>query len=414
MDLRTSEGSDSSGADDHPTSRGPLLTEADVRLLAQAIREGNAERPPSRGDLAFDAVQLLAVLGFLAASWVALHWWHPEVAASYDGGVTSTLSRLSMDASPGDVRWSVPGVYARSIQLSGPANRAGGVVLPVACAECPVLATKLGLLCDHGALVERASIAVVWSMPQLFYLAPATSGPPGLAGLDRGSGLLDVDISRSTKTGAPVGTNATGTPAPNASVSFNLSGAGPINWCTAAPAPGTTLTLHSGNQSVGVPVDQVSGTSCAQGLALVVQAIPLGGPGRPPATVFGGVTALKLEATSTNVDASDLGGTLHLGAAGTDALAPPTEVTLASRPADGVHLVLDLAGDNTELAMTSAKLASASTSGTNLVSSWWDRESSIALPLFLAICAIALNLVFPFLDDVRKRRAGSRDAVVKP
>ena len=51
--------------------------------------------------------------------------------------------------------------------------------------------------------------------------------------------------------------------------------------------------------------------------------------------------------------------------------------------------MLDLAGDNTELAMTSAKLASASTSGTNLVSSWWDRESSIALPLFLAICAIA-------------------------
>ena len=64
--------------------------------------------------------------------------------------------------------------------------------------------------------------------------------------------------------------------------------------------------------------------------------------------------------------------------------------------------------------MTSAKLASASTSGTNLVTSWWDRESSIALPLFLAICAIALNLVFPFLDDMRKRWAGSRDALAKP
>ncbi len=99
-------------------------------------------------------------------------------------------------------------------------------------------------------------------------------------------------------------------------MSFNLSGAGPINWCTAAPAPGTTLTLHSGDQSIGVPIDQVTSTSCTQGLALVVQAIPLGGPGRPPATVFGGVTSLKLEATSTNVDASDLGGTLHLGAAG--------------------------------------------------------------------------------------------------
>ena len=415
MDLRAAEGSESSGADGHPDSRGPLLTEGDVRLLAQAIREGNAERPPSGSDVAFDALKLVAVLAFLAASWVTLHWWHPEVAGSYNGGVTSTLSRLSMAAGPGDVRWSVPGVYARSAELSGPANRAGRLVLPVAPGECPVLATKLGLLCNRGALVEHASIAVVWSTPQLFYLASAAANAPGLTGFDRGSQLLDVDISRASKTGAPVGTSATGAPGPNTSVSFNLSGAGPIIWCTAAPAPGTTLTLRSGDQSVGVPSGQVTGTSCAQGLAVVVPAIPLGGPGRPPATVFGGVTALKLEATSTDVDASDLAGSLHLGAAGTDTLAPPSEVTFASGPKDDVHLVLDLAGSSTELAMTSAKLASASTSGeANLVTSWWDRENSIALPLFLAICAIALNLVFPFLDDMRKRWAGSRDTLAKP
>ena len=77
------------------TRREPLLTEADVKLLAEAIKAGSAPDGTPRPQVIRSTLWLMVAVGALAGAWVGLHSWHPPVSVSYTGSAT-TLSNISM------------------------------------------------------------------------------------------------------------------------------------------------------------------------------------------------------------------------------------------------------------------------------------------------------------------------------
>ncbi len=159
------------------STRPPVLTEADVRMLARAIKAGTAPDRPSLSETLFDALTLVLAAGFLAGSWVVLHSWRPAVEASYRGNVTNTLTTLSLGTAQSGVSWSLPMAYAQTVKLSGPATTEGRLILPIARTACDQIARGLGLACDGGVIATPASISVRWSSPQLVYLAPLAARP---------------------------------------------------------------------------------------------------------------------------------------------------------------------------------------------------------------------------------------------
>jgi hypothetical protein len=158
-------------------TRPPVFTEADVRLLARAIKAGTTPDRPSISETLFDALTLLLAAGFLAGSWVLLHSWRPAVEASYKANVTSTLRALSLGTGQSGVSWSLPMAYADQVKLTGPATTEGRLILPIARGACTQIADGLGLSCDDGVIGAPVTISVQWSSPQLVYLAPLASQP---------------------------------------------------------------------------------------------------------------------------------------------------------------------------------------------------------------------------------------------
>ena len=395
-------------------TREPVLTETDIHLLAQAIKAGMTPDPPSSGDVAFALAKLALAIAFLTVAYVGLHWWHPHVSESYKNGVTATLNSLTLGSSSGAVNWAVPGVYASTLDLSGPANRPARVILPVQPADCKDLARRLGLTCLHGALVEPFSLAAFWNSPQLWYLSLPTATTSQAA--TQQSQQLALSLPQPANTPAEAAKVATGTgssTAADTTVKLDLIGSEAVTWCAGAPTPGATLTLQSGSNSAVVPRTDIVNTAC-EGLTVDVQpSSPFVGVGRPPETTFSGVSSFSFQASSNAVDAQALSGVLLLDGAGTFTLAPPAEVALATDAAP-VHTNLDISGHGSELTLTSSKLSSATDGGPNLVNSWWDRENNIALPLFLATCGGVLALVSPLADNLRKWRGATKKAKVKP
>ena len=383
------------------STRPPVLTEADVRMLARAIKAGTAPDRPSLSETLFDALTLVLAAGFLAGSWVVLHSWRPAVEASYRGNVTNTLTTLSLGTAQSGVSWSLPMAYAQTVKLSGPATTEGRLILAIARTACDQIARGLGLACDGGVIATPASISVRWSSPQLVYLAPLAARPYQAA-LGQAKTVV-VGISQFA-----TNDQAGSTPAPaggqsGKDLSIDLRGSGPISWCTPLTNSAARLTVSNGPQSYQVPEDDfVDDTSCSHGLVVAVQALGSGGAaGIPPRTDLVDVSPLGFQAWAASVDAGDLGGRLNLVSAGTDNLALPAEVRLGAGSSD-IQVGLDFSADGTEQATISSRLNQVASGGPNLVTSWWDREGAIAVPIFLALCGIFFNLVFHLFDDLRR------------
>ena len=295
--------------------------------------------------------------------------------------------------------------YAETVKLSGPATTEGRLVLPVALTACDQIARELGLACKDGVIETPASISVQWSSPQLVYLAPSAARPYQAA-LKQAKTVV-VGISQLSKT-----ENSARQPAAvgagSKDVSIDLRGSSPIRWCTPVANLPAKLTLRNGPLSYEVPAsDFVDDTSCSHGLAVAVQAFGTGGTaGTPPRTDLVGVSPLGFQSWSASLDAGDLGGKLDLGSAGTDDLGLPTEVRLGAG-ANDIHVGLDFSADGTEQATISSRSNEVASGGANLVTSWWDREGVIAVPIFLALCGIFFNLVLHLFDDLRKMWVGA-------
>ncbi len=388
--------------DGQPPPPASILSEADVRRLAEAIRTGTASEVPSNGDLAFGTIKLLGVVVALIAFWLFFHWWRPAVNESYSTDISGTAT-LQLGSSHGGVNWSLPDVSASTVTLTGPASQSEALVLPVPTTECKNIQSTLGGSCNGGVLtLSTISVSEVWNPPQEMYLAPAPD--QDVTGADQANTLF-LQVSQ--------GATSAGLAPTDVNVTINPSGAGLVNWCTAPLSLDATLTLRTVSATKPVtlvPSDFYDDPSCtSQGLKVVLQTVSTGGgPPTVAQTSFGGVTSVDVDASSGSVEAKDLHGILGLGDSGEDVLNGPNTVTLTARSPGNVQVTLGPDGTNTELAITSSKLASASSAGNDLVSSWWERNSTLGLPLFLALCGASFKLISPLVEDIRERIKTSR------
>jgi hypothetical protein len=406
--ARQSDGRDpEEGRGNRPTQES-VLTPEDVRLLAQAIRQGTAAPPPTGGEVIADVVKLVVVLCLLLAVYQGLHRWHPDVAATYGGTTAGTLQSLTLRGGGHGVSWSVPGVYATTVSLAGPANEDARVELPILAQNCQLLASHLGLPCRGGVLVESRPVSLSWSSPQLLYLVPKALSGVTLAGQESTTVSLAVaPVVPSGVSGRPSGSAAADVPL-RQSIALSVSGAGPLEWCYATPTANAMLTIRSGQSTFVVPSSDIRAVGCGAGLTLDVLGDDQFSDQRPPEMTFGKITSFTFQATSLEVEAQDLGGTLHLGEAGTDSFSPAAQVDLATHGQSTIHAVLALDTNRDDLSLTSPRLADASTGGIQLIDSWWDRENSISVPLFLAACATPLALLPALFDKSWRWRRSKR------
>ncbi len=203
--------------------------------------------------------------------------------------------------------------------------------------------------------------------------------------VDPTSLALQVLRSKGSTAVAPGGTN-------NTYVTVTPTGRSPIEWCTSPN--GGTLTLDNGPWRATVPVGNLE---CPAGLPLVMQTVQVEGLERPPQTTFGAVTDFQLGADTGSVDARALGGALYVGD-NTEALDPPTELALSAGTSRGIHVSVDVNESATEITIKPAHVTWASTGGTNLVTSVWDRYSNITLPVFLAVTSAVISLFTPLFQ----------------
>lgn len=378
------------------------LTQDDVELLAQAIRAGTATPPPTGTDAVLGLVKIILAIFLLFAAWEAFHSWHPDVSASYSTTTSGTLTSFTLGASGSTVGWNIPGVYAGRVDLRGPANQDARVVLPVRALACPALATHLALTCQNGKLMEPEAISIDWNSPQLLYLNPEAQSRRG-AGLQE-SAVVSLCLSSASSSTCPtveMPPARLGASVPS-QVDLTVTGTGPLDWCYATPTPNAILTLQNGPQRFTVPAADMGVLGCNQGLTLDVEGNAQFASQRPPEMTFGDTSAFTLEATSDELNAQDLNGTLNLGSAGTDSLSPAASVVLDAPRQNPIHamLVIDKSLDNLEL--SSSQLASASSDGTQLVSSFWDRNATLLTTVFGALILTVLAFIPSMLGKSSK------------
>ena len=381
--------------------RGLGLTKEDCDFLIEVIQKGTGSEPPTIADVIFDLVKILLVVSLLWAAWVWTHHWHPDVSMSYAGTSTGTLTTLTLGAANGTVGWTMPAVYAGTVAISGPASQTTFVTLPISPRVCPVLGVHLALRCQHGDLIVPDGISLAWNSPQLLYLSPPTV--LSASGGQEESAAVNLQLSASPSSPAVETLPAGASPVGSSQVDLTVTGPGSLDWCYGPPTPHAVVSLQNGPLLFRVPPADIQPVDCGEGLIIAVLGnTQIAGFHRSPEMTFGTTTSFTFQATSHQIDAHDLNSTFHLGGAGVDSVSPAEEVDLDGPGPDAIHASLNIIGMKDNLTFSSSKLAGASSDGTQLVTSWWDRDNTVALPLFLAAFGIVLALVPSWIDKVWK------------
>jgi hypothetical protein len=392
---------------------GQFPAPSNVDELADAIRRGTEPQRPTRGNILLDLVVFLLAMIFLGGAWTVLHHWRPSVGVSYSEKAQPLLGTLS-SLDLGTVRPGVDllslGASAQEMELQ-PGATTDTLLLPVSPKLCPKIARALSSTsCTRsGVLSTQGKIWASWSTtPQPANLILPSPGPHDTSGALETSSL-DVAFPPEEPSATP-GTSTSG--ARNANFVFPNS----VEWCVPQPT-GTSVTLDI-RTTAGRPfsVRDFVTNSCTSGeqpgasdLALAVEPIKQLGPALPALTDLLGTTSLDFDTTAWSVDANQLGGVLQLGDDGPASLSPPAEVTLVNK-SHGLQVGFDLqvvgkmaSGGISILGQASAAWNGPTAFEPDLVKSWWDGESDIAVPLFVALCGLFFNLLAHLLSDIQKR-----------
>jgi hypothetical protein len=382
-----------------------VLTDPDIERLANAIKRGNEPQRPTFGNVLSDGIVLLLGIGFLVGAWTVLNHLRPAVSASYSEEPTLALSMLKTldlgSVRPG-VSWSL-GAAASAVHLSAGASNKDVLYLPVTTAACQQIDTALGLgnlgRCHNGELTTAADLFAVWSSPQPVYLQSSTATEQ--------ASTVDLELLQPAAPGAPSAVLAPSAALGNTTVRVTQTGNQPTEWCTPDPTTSATLEIKTIAGSFTVPKGDFVSTSCPQGLAIATSPVPNGAT--PPFADLVGTTSFTCQATTASVVAGGLSGTLQLGGA-SYRLGTPADVTLVTHSGGlQANLQFLVEGDRADgSGLTILGQASGAWNGPtnlepNLVTSWWDRESSISIPLFIALCGLFFNLVARLLSDAQKR-----------
>jgi hypothetical protein len=377
-------------------TRRPLLTQADVGLLAQAIKEGNIPDPPSRRESVRSgivvAVVALLVSGLLYGAWELLHWWRPATVASLNAIIEPTQVHVGPGAA--GVSWSTA-AYVDEIQFY-PGDQPQSIALPLSPSKwCPVMKEALQLPCTKSnSLVSRGIISIHWNRDQGIFLG--------------GIGQPVTPVRAATSSSVQM--NPEDFPLLHQDAfDLNFNGTEQVTWCaigTPLITAGETITVATLKRSVTISVPHLPSPApnCKTGLHIRERHL-----GRLTSQVnFDGVSSLSVATRAASFQASGITGTLDLdNDIGPWTVDPAARTILKAGPRQ-IAVSVDDSPGHTNLRIFSANIASASNNSPDLVTSYWDRETSTAVTDFLSVLTAALAIAFSAHLVVRRHAKKTR------
>jgi len=380
------------------------LSAADQDVLAAAIRSGTAGDTASVGAIARTVLLIVAVGAILLGAYQGLRHWRPPVSLSLSSEGT-TVRQINASGTGQPVSWRLDSAYVRELQVIGPESAPVEIDLPVDPGRCEQVAADLGASCSAGAVVANSPISLAWDAPEKLAMVTAS-------GADARSSALSLSIAQpSTNASGSSATTSAAATAPTASVTAAATGAGsvdltvsatapadPQRWCFDFPLASTNLVIQLGNRRSGEAfADQPSPIACGTGLRLVVGAT--GSAHQPPALRLQGAASLRLHVDSAHADIQGATGQIHLGNAGAQVVSSATELVARAEGPRAITAAIDVQADRQTVSLSSRSVTSAVIDSGDLVTSVWDRQQSIVLPVFLALASALVPLVLGSLQS---------------
>jgi uncharacterized protein len=391
----------------------PMFSPTDEETLASAIRKGTAVETTSLAAIAKTVVIAGAIAILLLGGYRVLQHWRPPVALALTSDQTA-VRQLNLSGAGHPMSWQLDSAYVHSVQVTGPETAAIEIDLPIDESQCQRVADQLGSTCAGGAVVQGSPLTLTWATAEkLALLQPA--------GRDERSSALAVTVVQPAA-GAAVATGSQTTPttpttpaapaspaAPTTPAAANLStpevtlaALPPTDqqrWCFDFPLSATQLSIQRGAKEA---VETFTGTTapipCGTGLRLLIGVA--GTAHQPPALTLAGIASLRLHAHSPRADVQGVAGQLRLGGAGSHVLGSPTELVVATKSGQPLLSVLEIQAGRQTLALTSGGATAVDTDQGNLVSSVWDRQQTIVLPVFLALATAIVPLLIAALQSL--------------
>lgn len=402
-----------------------MLTPEDQDILATAIRRGMSAEPPSWKSILVSVLVLVVVGGALVVSYQILHRWRPATALAISSSQTTTMRQFTLEGAPA-VAWQVTPSYVGSFVVTGPETTPLEVDLPVPATSCASMATAFGPSAQcvpsspgsDPSLAVPSPLTITWNSPTPVQLLTSSNGvPPSSAGSFHYSSTLGVTVTApgaamsspaspsvgSASTPAP--TAAMGTAAASSVTLLASAGSDPQRWCFGSPLSSNNLQVSRGSSQWTQLVGSENDFQCGSGLRVRV-GTP-GTRGQPPAVTLGNVASFQLVGHSTEIAADAFEGTVHLTSVSSTVLGTPTELVARSKTSAPMHTVLVQKAANSMMTVDTKAATSVLTDDGNLVSSLWDRQQVIALPILLAICGALAPLFLATISSmtmVHRRR----------
>lgn len=356
-------------------TRESLLTEADVLLLADAIRQGTSRPPQPARTL---VLALLVAAGVLAGGSFFVNWAlesHPSERLTASTLDLSPVHSIAARGAVGDVSWHIQHGFAARLEISD-ASAPVFVSLPAEPETCSGLATKLRGECSAGTLSLVPPVVFDWSAPIRFTTLVPDSAPKysritlGVNSVDGALGSLDVLLSRE---GSP-------------------------SICFTPPVDNATLVVTSGNGRSESIALTGAGARCD---ALRI-AVSSNGSAELTSLVFVEVPEIELGISGPTLEVDSLSGKVSL-ADTTSRVLDPAQHIVFSTGADSIAAALSVSQIGGRLSIGPSPAVSVLTDEGEMVPSRWVGMQQFALPILLALFAA---LVWPAVSAGTQRVVG--------
>lgn len=416
-----------------PTSR-LVIAQEDLDRISAAIRDGlEKEPPPPDGrKLLWDALKVLGAFSLLVIVYFVLTHWRPAVDISVRANALSMPQVLAHDPEEGHVDWRVGTGQVRALtvdELRAEELEADQfmISLPIPRTDCDEVAASLDATCDDGVIELQAPLTVAWDDPQVLQLERAATADQVPSRSEPVPHELKLTLQHPSANPAGMTGEATdeaaeesetGSAAPQLpQLTIADWQAARQQWCFTYQTAGgaTTLSISGGSDGyertfepasapdVGCDALQLRVTAGAattpdgsQGPSATANADAA--TGRAPdetrrassRVTLSGISSLDVTTESRHLSASALTGSLTL--------LQDIRVFESATQADfaaGEPLIsdLDIQTGTSSLTIDGHGVTSIETARGNLISTVWQRNSELMLPIFIGVVGVFTPLL---------------------
>lgn len=425
-----------------------VLAEEDLDRIAAAIRKGLGDGPPDGKKLALDVVKVVGIFCLLVLLYLILTHWRPAVDISVRANALSTPQVLTHGPDEGNVAWQFGTGEVRALKVdelrAAEESEPGEFViaLPILPAECDEVAARLDAACDDSVIEVQAPVTVAWTEPQVLRLERATTDDQVPS--DAAPRELTLTVQRSTADPAPMTRESAEEPAeesesvpatpPQPQLTIIDSQAASQQWCFSYQRNSAAmLSISGGAEGYRRTFEPASAPDVGcDGLRLLVNPgaasdDPQGGseaatpntasqsPDRPQRAssivTLSGIASLDVTTESRHLNASALTGSLTLPQ-DTRVFDPAAQADFTA--GEPITTRLGIQAGTPSLTIDGGGVTAIETDRGNLVSTLWQRNTELILPIFIGVVGVFTPLLGTVyhngVEYLASRRSGTRSA----